>query len=54
MAVNQVESLDDYVAKLQQTPTEIDALFQDLLIGVTSFFRDQDAFEKLNQLVLPN
>ena len=29
---------------LQQTPAEVDALFRDLLIGVTSFFRDPEAF----------
>ncbi len=53
MAVNLVGSLDDYVIKLQQVPAEIDLLFQDLLIGVTSFFRDPEAFEKLEQTVLP-
>ena len=53
MAVNQIESLDDYVLKLQQSPDEIDILFQDLLIGVTSFFRDPEAFEKLEREVLP-
>ncbi len=53
MAVNQVESLDAYVAKLHDSPSEIDALFHDLLIGVTSFFRDPEAFDKLEQSVLP-
>ncbi len=53
MAVNLVQTLDDYVAKLQQVPSEIDKLFQDLLIGVTSFFRDPEAFEKLERTVLP-
>lgn len=53
MAVNLVGSLEDYVIKLQQVPAEIDLLFQDLLIGVTSFFRDPEAFEKLEQTVLP-
>ena len=53
MAVNLVGSLEDYVIKLQQVPVEIDLLFRDLLIGVTSFFRDPDAFQKLEQTVLP-
>ena len=53
MAVNQVTSLDDYVVKLQQVPEEIDLLFADLLIGVTGFFRDPEAFEQLERSVLP-
>lgn len=53
MAVNQLQSLDEYLEMLQRTPREIDALFNELLIGVTSFFRDPEAYEKLDQLVLP-
>ncbi len=45
MAVQQIETLDGYVKCLQQTPVEVEALFRDLLIGVTNFFRDKDAFE---------
>ena len=37
-------ALDEYVKYLQQTPAEVEALFRDLLIGVTSFFRDPEAF----------
>ncbi len=54
MAVNQVDSLDEYVTKLQESPSEVDALFHDLLIGVTSFFRDAEAFDKLERTVLPD
>jgi len=53
MAVNQIERLDDYARYLQREPAQIDALFQDLLIGVTSFFRDPSVFESLEQLALP-
>ncbi len=53
MAVNQVERMEDYVRCLQQSPTEVDALFRDLLIGVTSFFRDHDAFVALKELAIP-
>src|SRR6187402_2996751 len=49
MAVHQVEQLDQYLRYLQETPAEIDALFRDLLIGVTNFFRDKEAFEALEQ-----
>ncbi|NQW99656.1 chemotaxis protein CheR, partial [bacterium] len=48
-----ITELDDYVAFLQQDPTEIDALFRDLLIGVTNFFRDPDAFQVLQDQIIP-
>ncbi|MEO7105336.1 MAG: chemotaxis protein CheB [Rhodoferax sp.] len=53
MAVHQVETLDSYVQYLQQTPLEVEALFRDLLIGVTNFFRDPDAFAELETRVIP-
>jgi two-component system, chemotaxis family, CheB/CheR fusion protein len=49
LAVHQFEKLSDYVVFLQKTPSESKALFKDLLIGVTSFFRDPQAFETLAQ-----
>jgi len=49
MAVHQIEQVDLYLRYLQETPQEIDALFRDLLIGVTSFFRDIEAFDALQQ-----
>src|SRR5215470_4563521 len=45
MAVQQIETLDAYADFLQQTPTEVTALFRDMLIGVTNFFRDPEAFK---------
>jgi two-component system, chemotaxis family, CheB/CheR fusion protein len=53
MAVHQIETMDGYVTYLQQTPTEVDALFRDLLIGVTNFFRDPEAFKALEDRVIP-
>jgi two-component system CheB/CheR fusion protein len=53
MAVHQIDKIDDYVKYLQQAPVEIEALFRDLLIGVTNFFRDSDAFEVLEQQTIP-
>jgi two-component system, chemotaxis family, CheB/CheR fusion protein len=44
MAVHQIETMDGYVKFIQQTPEEVEALFRDMLIGVTSFFRDLEAF----------
>ena len=49
MAVNQIDRIEDYVRHLQRDPGETDALFRDLLIGVTSFFRDPDVFDALQE-----
>jgi two-component system CheB/CheR fusion protein len=53
MAVNQLNNLDEYLKFIQRTPTEVDALFRDLLIGVTNFFRDGEAFYGLEEQVIP-
>ncbi|MCX6567034.1 MAG: PAS domain-containing protein [Candidatus Aminicenantes bacterium] len=53
MAVHQIETMGAYVKYLQQTPAEVEALFRDLLIGVTNFFRDPEAFKALEEQVLP-
>ncbi len=53
MAVHQVDGVDGYVRYLQQTPVEVEALFRDLLIGVTNFFRDPEAFKQLEHQVTP-
>ncbi len=53
MAVHQIETLDQYIRFIQETPDEVKALFRDLLIGVTNFFRDPDAFKALEEKVIP-
>lgn len=53
MVLNQIERMDDYVKLLQRQPKELDALFQDMLINVTSFFRDPETFEALKNEVFP-
>lgn len=53
MNVHQIENLKSYLRFVLANPHELDALFQELLIGVTSFFRDPQAFEALEQKVLP-
>lgn len=53
MAVNQIDGLDGYYRYFQQTPAEAEALFRDLLIGVTSFFRDPEAFGNLEKEAIP-
>jgi two-component system, chemotaxis family, CheB/CheR fusion protein len=53
MAVQQVERLEEYARYLAQAPEEVDALFRDLLIGVTRFFRDPEAFLALEERGIP-
>jgi two-component system, chemotaxis family, CheB/CheR fusion protein len=53
MAVNQTDTINGYVEYAQQKPEEMDALFRDLLIGVTSFFRDTEAFKFLEEQTIP-
>jgi len=54
MHVQQQDKIGDYVKYLQESNTEADILFKEMLIGVTNFFRDQKAFELLRQKVLPD
>ncbi|WP_460447963.1 CheR family methyltransferase [Alsobacter sp. SYSU BS001988] len=53
MQVTQSKTVADYVATLRKDLKEVSALFRDLLINVTNFFRDAEAFEALETLVLP-
>ena len=53
ISINRFLKITDYVSYLQITPKEISALFNDLLIGVTRFFRDEKYFELLTTLVIP-
>jgi two-component system CheB/CheR fusion protein len=53
MAVHQIEDIEGYVKYLQRSESEAEALFRDLLIGVTSFFRDAEAFKALEEQVVP-
>ena len=53
MAVHQIDTIKKYDTYIHRTPAEIDTLFKDLLIGVTSFFRDAEAFGVLKAKVIP-
>jgi two-component system CheB/CheR fusion protein len=53
MQVVQLTTLEAYIERLKQDPAEVSALFHDLLINVTNFFRDAEAFSKLEALVIP-
>lgn len=54
LAINQIETIENYILFLRQTPKEVEALFRDLLIGVTHFFRDPEAFRSLEEKVIPS
>jgi two-component system CheB/CheR fusion protein len=49
MKITLVKDLDEYIDFLEAHPEEIGALFQEMLINVTHFFRDPDAFEALTE-----
>lgn len=53
MVLHRMEDLGDYVRLLHRDHREVNALYQDLLINVTSFFRNPEAFEALKQIVYP-
>jgi two-component system CheB/CheR fusion protein len=54
MQLHQIEKLADYGLFVQKNDWEVGALAKELLIGVTSFFRDPEAFELLKNTYLPN
>jgi two-component system, chemotaxis family, CheB/CheR fusion protein len=51
MQVLQIDNPSDYFEHLRRTPIELDALFRELLINVTGFFRDPDAFAALEPVI---
>lgn len=54
MVLRGVDVLRDYIALLREETAEVDALGADLLIGVTRFFRDREAFAALSDTALPD
>src|SRR6266849_3376652 len=54
MALHKVGELKEYVQFLRLHPAEVEALYGDMLIKVTSFFREPDAFEALKTEVFPS
>jgi len=53
MLQHSIDDIDVYTRFLKENPSEVHALFRELLINVTSFFRDSDAFNVLQKEVLP-
>ena len=52
-SLNQIDSIEDYISFLQNNPTEIQKLFKDFLIGVTTFFRDTEVFYSVEKNAIP-
>jgi two-component system CheB/CheR fusion protein len=53
MIVHKIDSLDNYVQYLKHHVNEVQALYQDLLINVTSFFRESEVYDYLKKTLLP-
>jgi two-component system CheB/CheR fusion protein len=53
MGLHQIEKIEKYVRYMREHPREIDLLFRELLIGVTSFFRDSGPWDYLRDEALP-
>ncbi|MEH1942969.1 MAG: chemotaxis protein CheB [Nostoc sp.] len=54
MLLYKLERLEDYAEYLQKNPDEVKALYEEILIHVTHFFRDPEAFELLKERVFPS
>lgn len=53
IAINQLNSIEDYISLLQINTEEVEKLYKDFLIGVTSFFRDKYTFEMVEKKAIP-
>jgi two-component system, chemotaxis family, CheB/CheR fusion protein len=54
MVLHRLENVEEYVAYIKKNPNELDGLYRDVLINVTGFFRDPEAFETLGNVVFPS
>lgn len=53
IGITNASSVDAYLETLQENPQEITTLYKEILIGVTKFFRDPEAFEVIQNRVIP-
>lgn len=53
MVLNKLDSMEDYAQFLREKAAEVEALYQDILINVTSFFRDTETFAFLKERIFP-
>lgn len=54
ISVNQLDNIENYLNLILQSPVEINTLYQELLIGVTKFFRDAEVFTTVEDKVIPS
>ncbi|MEQ8546815.1 MAG: CheR family methyltransferase [Cyclobacteriaceae bacterium] len=53
MNIHQITNINNYVRFINENPSEAEILFKEILIGVTSFFRDPDIWKKLRESIIP-
>ncbi|AKQ47477.1 hypothetical protein TH63_04000 [Rufibacter radiotolerans] len=53
MNTHHLHKFSEYINFLEKNPQEVELLFKELLIGVTKFFRDPEAFQVLKERYLP-
>lgn len=53
LAINKINTIQEYYEYLKRSKNEITTLFNDLLIGVTNFFRDEEVFTSLEKNAIP-
>lgn len=53
IALSQIDSIDEYITFLKDNPTEVQNLYKEFLIGVTSFFRDKEVFNCVEKKAIP-
>jgi two-component system CheB/CheR fusion protein len=54
ISINQIDTIENYLTFLGQNHSELISLYKELLIGVTKFFRDTEAFDNINKIVIPH
>src|SRR5262245_32980450 len=54
MLLRNIQKLDEYARMLRKDPDEVNNLFLDILVNVTGFFRDSEAFEALKKTAFPS
>ncbi len=53
VAMSDTPNIDSYAERLRNDKAELNSLYEDLLIGVTQFFRDEEPFQYLQETILP-
>ncbi len=54
VSINQINEIENYIVLLSESPQEVKILYKELLIGVTQFFRDSEAYDVIEKKVIPS